>query len=326
MKSNSTGTVIDLARSARNMNAPLSTHTSKRVAVGVVDADLLAELADAGLELVLGDDVRAQLRVVGEVHLRTVANAGVLVSRRGGGVGRSARRGGRRRHRRAVASPRATARTRSTVAWSGGWRSAPARSHARTARRASGGGAAASALASVGSMRRRQASSRAASSPMSAAWRARRRRRRARRWRRAAAAARGERGCGAAAGRRFDGSATGSSPTAPAQRRRLGPAEREQGPAGAGADRRRGRRRRRRAAGSSSTVSAWSSAVWPVRAPGRQGGVAGGSGPGLDVRAGHRRRARRASKAAPKRSAAAAHHVGLARPTHAAARGRRGRR
>ena len=64
MKSNSTGRSMARARSAMNTNAPLSTHDEQRRPAGVVGGDLGAELGDAGLELVGGDDDRAEVRVV----------------------------------------------------------------------------------------------------------------------------------------------------------------------------------------------------------------------------------------------------------------------
>ena len=64
MKSISTGRSMARARSARNGNAPLSTHTSSGVAARVVGGDLGAELGDAPLQLASGDDDLAEVRVV----------------------------------------------------------------------------------------------------------------------------------------------------------------------------------------------------------------------------------------------------------------------
>ena len=64
MKSNSTGRSIARARSAMNMNAPLRMPTSSGGLLVVVGGDLLAELADALLQLVLVDDDPADVRVV----------------------------------------------------------------------------------------------------------------------------------------------------------------------------------------------------------------------------------------------------------------------
>ena len=197
-----------------NMNAPLSTPTSSGGRLGVVRGDLLAELGDAGLELVGGDDHLA------EVGARRTA------------CGRDVSRHGRQAYRRWALAPR-TARAAADLAGDRprrGRRRAPARRWRRRAggaRRPSRAATRArararerrparrrSARASVGSTRSRRARRGASASARSEVGLARRarRRRRARRWRRAAAAARGARGCGGTRGSSFDGSWTGSSP------------------------------------------------------------------------------------------------------------------
>ena len=74
MKSNSTGRSIARARSAMNMNAPLRIADEQRRIVDVVGRDLLAEVADALLQLVFVDDDAADVVVV---HARALAIAGV---------------------------------------------------------------------------------------------------------------------------------------------------------------------------------------------------------------------------------------------------------
>ena len=74
----------------------------------------------------------------------------------------------------------------------------------------------------------------------------------------------------------------------------------------------------------SRTVSAWSSAVWPVRTSGGQHRVAGGPGPGLEVGAG--RDVDRLGPEGGAERAAASRRRRPRRPSRAAGRGRRGRR
>ena len=78
MKSNSTGRSIARARSAMNMNAPLRIPTSKRRVRRVVGGEVLAELADALLELELLDDDAADVRVV---HAASDQHGSTLIQR-----------------------------------------------------------------------------------------------------------------------------------------------------------------------------------------------------------------------------------------------------
>ena len=166
----------------------------------------------------------------------------------------------------ATASPRATASTRSTVGGVGRMAArssqpahgAPGERRAVPPRRAARvGRVEVERRARRGGRRRR-----AAGRPGGRA----RRRRRARRCRRAAAAARGGPGCAGRQGRRSSGRRTGVEPERRTERPGLGPAQAEERPAP---------RRRMPASPSrpaprsrlSSTVSAWSSAVWPVSTP-----------------------------------------------------------
>ena len=73
MKSTSQGTSSSRMRSAMNRTAPLSTPTSDQIAIGVVAADLGAELADPALELV-GLDQDLADRGVASPRSRTYAS------------------------------------------------------------------------------------------------------------------------------------------------------------------------------------------------------------------------------------------------------------
>ena len=222
------------------------------------------------------------------------------------GVRRRSRRPGARRGRR-----RAPA---STVAASGGYPS-PA-SQRRTARRASGraargerpgrrSGRASPAAASASARSSATSSAVRTSSGDDVAAGDRRP---------SAGAARGGRGCARSGGSSLDGSSTGVEPevrrTAARSRRGAG---RAAGGVGAGpiaASPSRPAPRSRLI----SIVSARSSAVWPVRAPGGQGGQPGGAGPGLEVRARRRRSTAPSRKATPSVGGEAA---GAARPRRA---------
>ena len=148
-------------------------------------------------------------------------------------------------------------------------------------------------------------------------------RRRARRRRRAAAAPRGAPGCGGTPGRRWTGRRPASRPSARAQGLGLGPAQAEDRVAVVRAGCRPARRGRRRAAGSAAPSRPGRRRCGRAARPAASARVAGGPGPGLEVRAGldldplgpeRRRRAR---------SAAGRPRPRPRPPSRAAGRGRR---
>ena len=275
MKSNSTGRAMARARSLMKTKAPLSTPTSSGGRPGVVVGDLLAELGDPGL--------RARPR-----RRRPRPRCGVVELRRRRGVPSTPHRSARRRGPGQPGALEAEApggagdpAAAADVGGPGarpGRRPAPARRWRRRAggsqpaasqRRhgpagqgdgrggqgpgvggVEGGGQAVEQLGLVAQERR----------PGGPA----RRRRRARRCRRAGAAARGGPGCGGGRGRRWTGRRPASGRRPRHSARVSGRRRPRSGCRGPGAMPARPSRPAPRSR-LSSTVSAWSSAVWPVR-------------------------------------------------------------
>ena len=301
----------------------------------VVAGDLLAELGEALVEHLLGDDDLTEVRVGVGTEAGTVARSGhggrSYRTPSGPSAGTNRRRPCDRSTRRprptsvAVASPRATARTRSTVAASGGWRSTwSARSHSRTATRATAVGRGAQ-RPGVGDVERGGLGPEVVGDVgdqvgLAAEHAARGR---ARRRRRAGAAPRGAPGCGGTPGRRWRGRRPDGGPrprTGPRSRPGAGRGSGAGGPVGC----RRARRGPRPAAGSPapSRPGRRRCGRGRRRARGPRGGRRG-PGPRGWGRARRRRprpgRRRRSARRRPARRRPP-------RPSRAAGRGRRARR
>ena len=261
MKSNSTGRSIARARSAMNMNAPLSTPTSSGRSPGVVRGDLACRARRCAPAARRSDTTtrRCAGSIVDELDTGRPCWASTLADDAGCGGGTSRRRPADAGHPPAAAdlggAPLAAGPRRAPARR---WRrragappvSTGAATRGRRPGRAAGGAAAERPTASV-------ASSCAAARVEHVGRVARAGRpggpapapRRGRRRRRAAAAPRGARGCGGTRGRRCAGRRPASSPSAAQSASRLGPAQGEERTALVGGPWRPARRGRRRAAG-----------------------------------------------------------------------------
>ena len=315
MKSNSTGRSIAAGQVAHEHERALEHADEQRRPPGVVGGDLRAELRDAVVEDVGGDDGRAELRIQHGRH-RTVPSSGRAGNgaRRRGAAARAS--GGRADHPRAPrprthpGRPRARARPRRPTA-------AASPSQRRTARRATGSGARPQhprrrrVDAGLGQQTVTELVEQVRLGPEELGLAGEHRARgRVRIPRRASAAPRGGSTPAASARRRW----SGRRPS-----RARGPRRRPGRRPGAGASSGRTMTPRRRAIPASpaaaeprstlsSTVSAWSSAVWATRiavAPSSSRATCERAVPrvpraGLEVRA--RRRRRRAPTATARRA------------------------
>ncbi len=291
MKSTSTGRAMARDRSLMNMKAPFSTPTSSGRPPGVVGGDPLPELGDPGLEVVRRDDHPADIGAPLEASRArrppgasssavTTARLYRSVSRAGPGPVSAAGPEGRSRGRPGPRHPPAPGDLGGPTLLAGHLEhpvhrvergrvgAASPSSQPRTARRATASGAAARAAASSGSTSEATASRRSASPARTPAWRARTgttsrpAMRRAQREQLVADPVAEEPGVVVG---RVDHRA---SPRCAAEGHGLGPPQPEQGVPGPGPHAGQPVRRRRPRSRLASTVSAWSSAVWPVAASG----------------------------------------------------------